>query len=277
MKPYRIPELANKFIAYDMIHRFTGLPAFTEARTRLLYVALTGEPTSPPQHNELYVLVVGLLQLGLDTHDWIDTQRETGSEMEMRERQLRVLGGDYFSGRFYHLLAHAGQIQVIRKLSEAVCEINRLKMDQYAAMQQERLDSDGYIACGVAQRSQLLLSFTEMISRELRPCWEELVESVSRAELLAGELDRLHDPAGFHWSLGYWLLREYGMVDAGAAEPGVRAAVHDRIAGELQLAVADLRKLADTRAPMMAEVLRRIGEDLLAAEASPAPAFNETR
>lgn len=281
MIPYRIPELATKYIAYDMIHRYTGLPPFSEARTRLLYAVLAVEPTAA-EHSELYALVVGLLQLGLDTHDWIDTARDAGTEAEMRSRQMKVLGGDYFSGRFYHLLAQAGQRERIHKLSEAVCEINRLKMDHYVDMQQAQMDSERYIGYGVAQRSALLLAFADLVSGETAKRWQELVETVSRAELLAAELDRLHDEVGFHWGLGYWMLLEEQRADGRGESvelhPAYRASAYGRLCDELRRAVALLHDEAD-RLPdeRLADELHRIGEFLLTTLAVPAPAFNETR
>ena len=268
MKPYRIPEMATKYIAYDMIHRYTGLPAFAESRTRLLYAALASKPATS-QHSELYALVAGLLQLGLDTHDWIDTDRSIGSEADMRARQLKVLGGDYFSGRFYHLLAQAGELAAVQTLSAAAYEINRLKMDQYIAMQQEQLDGERYIAFGVAQRAELLLAFTSLLDDELAACWPLLVETVSRAELLAAELDRLHDPAGFHWGLGYWLLQQEAQAS--------RADIHERLADELKQSVAQLYDYAETLGAGMAAEVRGIGDALLSAPHILAPAFNETR
>ena len=38
MKPYRVPELAEKYLNYDMIQNHTELPNFPDARVHLLYI-----------------------------------------------------------------------------------------------------------------------------------------------------------------------------------------------------------------------------------------------
>ena len=58
-----------------------------------------------------------------------------------RSRQLKVLAGDYFSSRFYHLLAQAGQIEMIKQLSNAICEVNR-SQDEYL-YENEATEIDG--------------------------------------------------------------------------------------------------------------------------------------
>src|SRR5690606_20721265 len=89
-----------------------------------------GIGSSSSARNELFALATSLLQLGLDTHDWVDETEGNGDEANL-SKQLRVLAGDYFSGRFYYLLAGAGYIDVIQRISKAVCEVNKIKMNLY--------------------------------------------------------------------------------------------------------------------------------------------------
>src|SRR5690606_13732101 len=121
MRTYRIPEIAKKYVEYDMIKTHTELPAFPDSRARLLFTLLSAERT-PAERSELYALVVWLVQLGLDTHDMVESSEGKRPETEMRATQLKVLAGTYFSSRFYELLSQAGQIDMIKKISGAICE-----------------------------------------------------------------------------------------------------------------------------------------------------------
>src|SRR5262245_61503284 len=130
MKSYRIPEMAKKYVEYDMIQAHTELPEFPESRIRLLFTFLANQRT-PLIHSELYSLVVSLVQFGMDTHDMIDSESGRLGEKDMRSRQLKVLAGDYYSSRFYQLLAQAGQVEMIRRISNGVTEVNKLKVSLY--------------------------------------------------------------------------------------------------------------------------------------------------
>lgn len=96
----RIPQLIHKYTGHDMIQTYTELPAFPDSRIRLLVACMKASGISPA-NQDLYASVVSLVQMGLDTHDLIDTHTGHQSETEMRSRQIKVLGGDYFSSRFY--------------------------------------------------------------------------------------------------------------------------------------------------------------------------------
>ena len=93
MKPYRVPELAEKYINYDMIQNHTELPGFPDARVHLLYIFLMDSGRNIAGHEELYALVTSLVQVGLDTHESIDVTEGNQGEAMMRSRQLKVLAG----------------------------------------------------------------------------------------------------------------------------------------------------------------------------------------
>ena len=101
-----------------------------------------------------------------------------------RSRQLKVLAGDYFSSRFYHLLAQAGQIDMIKQLSNAICEVNRLKMNMYMKMKQLKLTAEDYIHQTVEIKSQLFLSFSEFMSEVYDQAWPDILRSYTRCEVL---------------------------------------------------------------------------------------------
>ncbi len=71
-----------------------------------------------------------LAQIGLDIHENIRCTDRIDDEQK-RNRQLTILAGDFFSSKFYWLLARSGDIQVIPIIARAISEINHSKMRLY--------------------------------------------------------------------------------------------------------------------------------------------------
>lgn len=209
MKPYRIPEIAQKYVDYDMIQTHTELPDISDSRLRLLYAFLNHQQ-SLTKHSELYTLVISLVQLGMDTHDLIDTDSEPRPEREMRSRQLKVLAGDYFSARFYQLLAQAGQIDMVSKISGAVCEVNRLKVNLYVRMRQLKVTAEEYLSYTVQLRSELFQLFSSVLEGALSRIWSEVLSGVSRCEVVLEEIERSESPVRFDKSWAYWHVMQEG-------------------------------------------------------------------
>ncbi|NMO96968.1 heptaprenyl diphosphate synthase component 1 [Paenibacillus lemnae] len=211
MKPYRVPELAQKFFQYDMIQNHTELPDFPDARVHLLYIFMQYHSArSKPEREELYALAASLVQMGLDTHESIDTNAEHQKEEHMRSRQLKVLAGDYFSSRFYQLLARSGDIESIALLSRAVSEVNVMKMRLYSRMKEMLLPSEEYLGYMVQLNMQLFLSFTPMIDEASRDLWKHLLQEFTRCETILRELDRSTTPNHGAESYSYWSILEQG-------------------------------------------------------------------
>ncbi|MBD3918791.1 heptaprenyl diphosphate synthase component 1 [Paenibacillus sp. PR3] len=204
----RIVQLTRKYTEHDMLSLYAELPAFPEARIRLLAACLNAYGKEK-EHHELYAVVVALVQMGLDTHDRIDTSTTQLSERAMRTRQLNVLGGDYYSSRFYNLLAQAGKVGMVRKLSEAVCEVNRLKMDFYTQQQQLLMSAEQYVGYSASIKSELFRGFDELLEEPLSSHWNDLLTTVSRCETIHEEWQRARQRQQLTgW--GYWYVVQNG-------------------------------------------------------------------
>ncbi|MCZ8520540.1 MULTISPECIES: heptaprenyl diphosphate synthase component 1 [Paenibacillus] len=210
MTTYRIPEIAKHYLDYDMIQKHTDLPLFPEFRTRLLYAFLNNHGTLAG-YSELYALVTSLVQLGLDTHDMVSVTNDVKEQKAARSRQLKVLAGDYFSSRFYHLLSHAGRIDLIGILSAAICEANRLKMDLYLRMKGPGMTAEDYIAQSVEAKIQVFLSFTELLDESPeKGIWPRMLRFFTRCELLLQEISRSLSSQQYRESWGFWHVLQVG-------------------------------------------------------------------
>jgi heptaprenyl diphosphate synthase len=208
MSCYRIPEMAHKYMDFDMIQKHTELPQFPEFRTRLLYEFLSRNSTWSG-YSELFSLVTSLVQMGLDTHDTVSVTNQAKDMKAARSRQLKVLAGDYFSTRFYYLLAHAGQIELIGTLSHAICEANRLKMNIYQLMKQLKMTAEDYIKLSVEVRIQLFLCFSVFMEGSLQDIYPEILRLFTECELLLQEISRSEKEQQIGESWGFWYVIQH--------------------------------------------------------------------
>ncbi|MEK3698783.1 heptaprenyl diphosphate synthase component 1 [Paenibacillus sp. FSL R10-2199] len=231
MKPYRIPQLAKPYTDYDMIQRHTELPPFSDGRGHLLYIFLGHGRSAGFQSGELFTLVTGLVQLGLDTHESIDRYHdEPGGDM-MRSRQLKVLAGDYFSSWFYHLLAKHEQIEMVGILSTAIADFNVMKANLYGKMKGLLFTAEQYLKHTVQLNMRLFLSFTPMIEEPLRDSWEKLLVEFSQCETVTQELRRGADPVSALEGYCYWKVLESATEE------------ERQLLGEQELDIRDWKKL----------------------------------
>ncbi|MFC5467774.1 heptaprenyl diphosphate synthase component 1 [Cohnella suwonensis] len=254
MSRARIDQLAGKYMNHDMISLHTDLPEFPEGRISLLYAVLGQQPEAS-KDKELLALVTSLVQMALDTHEMVDNAPPSGigGMLGMRAQQLKVLAGDYFSSRFYHLLSQAGQIDAVRRLSEAVCQINRLKMIFYGKAKQMKMNAEEYLHYGAELRSGLFLSFTGFMSGLYERLWPEILNGFSRCEVLLHEIGKVESSTSLDGSWGVWHILQEGSEedrrmlserreDAGAIQVLLRKYdVSEKLGGMLRQATGQLQ------------------------------------
>jgi len=258
-------------MSHDMISLHTELPEFPEGRISLLYAVLSHQPAAG-QQKELLSVVTSLVQMGLDTHDMVDNSPAPAKSgmIAMRAQQLKVLAGDYFSSRFYHLLSQAGQLDMVRRLSEAVCDINRAKMSLYARMNQMKLGAEEYLLHAAEIKSGLFLAFTNVMGGMYERVWPELVERYSRCEVLLQELGRVDKTAMLAGSWGMWHILQDGTEED-------RRAMHDRLEDQSVIkalwnkyAVADkLTHLLRQSTTQLQSLVQRLQSDKLMRDLQP--------
>jgi heptaprenyl diphosphate synthase len=212
MNPFRIAEMTKPYVEYDMIQKHTSLPELAEYRARLLLVFLN-KSNQDSDHNELVTVATSLVQLGLDTHDLVPVTNLQKEEKDARSRQIKVLAGDYFSSRFYHILAQAGEIEMIKQLSDAICEVNRMKMNLYLRMNQMKVTAEVFLEQSVQIKMQLFLSFQHLMDGEQLRIWPEVLQLFALGEVLIEEIERSEGLVNFHNSFAYWHIFQTATKD----------------------------------------------------------------
>ncbi|HEY0828214.1 MAG TPA: heptaprenyl diphosphate synthase component 1 [Bacilli bacterium] len=212
MNGYRIEELFAKYTKHPIIQAHTDLPEYPEIRTKLLYTFLqAGAETY--NECELYALVTSLVQMGLDTHDHVDVSEKQLDEKQARSRQLKVLAGDYFSSRFYDLLSREGHIEVIKHLSAAICEVNRLKMNLYLMIKKVKVTAEEYLLHNVNIKSHLYLAFSRLMNGLNREKWPDIVQGFTHCEIILHEMDRMESFKNFRYGWAYWVILQSATKD----------------------------------------------------------------
>lgn len=271
MTRHRISQLARKYMSHDMIDKHTELPDFPDGRIRLLHAVLGQQPAAAI-HKELLSLAASLVQMGLDTHDLVENgfAGGKGGLLAMRSQQLKVLAGDYFSSRFYNLLAQAGQIDTISRMSEAVCEINRAKMNLYAKMKQMRLNAEEYLHYGSEMKSGLFVALTGFMHGLYERLWPDIMDRYSRCEILLQEMQRVEQTASLEGSWGVWhILHEGSEEDRRQLELRSGDIGFVRLLIEKYAVPEKLRHLLRQSAEQLQALLQRVPSDKLMRDVQP--------
>ena len=103
-------------IRHNTLLKYTGTPLLNEQQLFfLLLPKLNGEAWNDDITKS--AVTVGIVHSSLAEHDKIHA-----TNAESKEQQLTVLSGDYYSGRYYQLLAQMENIPLISQLSKAIIE-----------------------------------------------------------------------------------------------------------------------------------------------------------
>ena len=206
----RISEMARKYTDHSMIEAHASLPPYPETRARLLFCFLQGSQTEKEQ--ELYALAVSLAQLGLETHDLVDETPKAESLGQARTRQIKVLAGDYFNGRFYQILSQADRVDIVKLVTKAISEVNRLKVNLYERFRALKLTAEEYLEHSVAIRSELFLAFAKFIPIRNAERFSELFRSFVRCEMICEELNR-SSSSDIRYGWAFWYILQIAVSD----------------------------------------------------------------
>lgn len=103
-------------VRHRTLQKYTGDPVVNENQLFYLLLPLFNDEDWTEEYYEA-AITASIVAAALYEHDEIKEQDATS-----QEQQLKVLAGDYYSGRYYEILAHSGNIPLIAKLSQAVVD-----------------------------------------------------------------------------------------------------------------------------------------------------------
>lgn len=103
-----------RHVHHKTLLEYTGYPLVNEHQLFFMLLPfLNGKEWDDLRYEG--IITVGIVQASLSEHGLIDEWDATS-----KIQQLTVLSGDYYSGRYYEILANSGNISLIQQLSEGV-------------------------------------------------------------------------------------------------------------------------------------------------------------
>ncbi|NGP43703.1 heptaprenyl diphosphate synthase component 1 [Bacillaceae bacterium SIJ1] len=120
----------NKRLDHPALRHAVPVPEIDEDRMLFLY-AMMKEANFTEEDTRTYIVPVMLVQLAMDTHEFVRPQSKEISNNDREQQQMTVLAGDFYSGMYYRLLSYTGDINFIRAVSQGVKVINEAKVKLY--------------------------------------------------------------------------------------------------------------------------------------------------
>jgi len=160
------------------IERYVNVPKASILRLKLLNIFL--HYAAVPQHvRKIYGVTTGLIQLGLDIHETISVEKETNVN-QVRNRQLSILAGDYYSSQYYFLLSKNNMFNEVKKLAKGIRNINIAKMMLYTGNSGQGFDSIQEFSDLVKIReSNLYVQFLDVLqSDKENSLWKVILENM---------------------------------------------------------------------------------------------------
>ncbi|WP_347862886.1 heptaprenyl diphosphate synthase component 1 [Salimicrobium sp. PL1-032A] len=120
----------SEYAHHSYLSRYIEEPIIDEDKL-LTYIHLFDYVGVEERSYDNYLMSVMFVQMALDTHDYVSSDnRETEVDV-VRQRQLTVLAGDYYSGLYYHLLSLIHDLPFIQVLAKTIREVNEQKVRLY--------------------------------------------------------------------------------------------------------------------------------------------------
>ncbi len=131
-----LKELVDSRAFHPYLIKNINAPYIDEDKL-LLLMSMLDQLNLSDKEIDAYISAAMLIQLALDTHDHV---RISSFNENLKNQQLTVLAGDYYSGLYYKYLSGVDNILLIRELSRGVKEINENKIMVYEKYQTNDID-----------------------------------------------------------------------------------------------------------------------------------------
>lgn len=173
-----VKEKIEEKVLHPYLLKFIDSPVIDEDKL-LLLISILKEVNLQKDKAENYVLTTMLIQIALDTHELVKND-----ELEydrLKNRQLTVLAGVYYSGLYYKILAELDDIVMIRTLAEGIKDVNEHKISLY---QKVPKNVDCLMSCIKKIEASLFDKMTEHFEEDN---WKELASNLLLIKRLMAE------------------------------------------------------------------------------------------
>ncbi|MGE7759450.1 heptaprenyl diphosphate synthase component 1 [Peribacillus sp. NPDC097895] len=229
----QLKRLIETKAQHPYLLKFIQKPSLDEDKLLLLWGLFNDLDVLSEKRNQ-YIISTMLVQIALDTHETVSNSGE-GIELPevLKNRQLQVLAGDYYSGLYYQGLASVGNVEMIRVLSNAIKQINDNKIILY--QQGSIKDVPTLLMTIKAIEASLILKLADYYDQ---PAWRDISE-----DLLL--LNRLHAEKRSYLKSGqsivFDVLREMPF-DASNGEEVLTSEKEDRVRVQFDKCLRDARQ-----------------------------------
>ncbi|WP_141604219.1 heptaprenyl diphosphate synthase component 1 [Terrilactibacillus laevilacticus] len=189
----------QKKVNHPYLNRY--LPKPTVDIDKILTLFLLFKQHGSYKNIEQYVMSVMIAQMGLDTHEKI-TKNEEFKGLELKQRQLTVLSGDFYSSLYYYILAEQKDIQMIKWISQAIQELNMHKMHFFYA--ENVVNVDYYFNHLRQIESCLIIKLAEKLGINE---WSDIIADFFFLKRLHLERDFLDHGEATHTSYIYHIIK----------------------------------------------------------------------
>jgi heptaprenyl diphosphate synthase len=189
----KVRERVQHEMTHPFLARFQPNPKLDMFHMHISFLLLQAAELSWKEI-ELMMTVVMLIHHGLRVHDDILAASEQPDE---RYRQLNVLAGDYYSSKYFYLLAQNGHVSAIGRFARAISRINEAKAEREKYMRDLSCTEEKYMRISERIQGELLHTLRETYLPD-DPLWEDIVSFMVRANVLQEEYRGLRQ--------GNWVL-----------------------------------------------------------------------
>jgi heptaprenyl diphosphate synthase len=178
----RVRERVLREMNHPYLARFQPNPKLDMFHMHISLILLQAAEL-PSEDVELLMTVVLLIHHGLRVHDDILL---ASAQPDERYRQLNVLAGDYFSSKYFHLLAQDGHVYAIGRFARAISRINEAKAEREKYMRDFSCTEERYMRISERIHGELLHTLREIYLPN-DSLWEDIVSFAVRAYVLKEE------------------------------------------------------------------------------------------
>ncbi len=121
-------DLVCHQLCLELKHEYvqTVLPKPDIDRDKLTIYYMLFRMNEPQQAAGSYTKSVMVAEIGLNTHETMTCEKRTNKEL-LKQRQLTVLSGDFYSALYYYTLARQSNIELVKWVAQAIQNFNEYK------------------------------------------------------------------------------------------------------------------------------------------------------